>query len=595
MRLFFLTAKMGVIRSKLGLPLDQLQSYGRVGGPILAIIVLVGFTSVLINTDVTPLGVMTGSRLQGQMSMAENQETDTTNDSAVQALIAELQAATSRARGKDSRGVLFNKALWNQENPCLSRAELPQKYSRRKFVGQVKPNLPWRAVLREYAKLHRTCMHRVGNATGYFLSRRRSVDCRFTIVDTDRIGIGNRFLVMASAVMYSVLTQRVILLAGDEDFIPSELLCEPFEGSSWRKFDVGRKVTPYDGDPNDWWTSSNTFHTHVDGALKEGKVYQDRDHYAVANINVKNWYGQPLSRFYCDEEQKHYKNITFLYLTGMIYSLPKLFTVPTFRPVLEALFPDRMALTAVLHEVLLPADEVWARVKRMDHGYLENNDRRLGIQLRYRLGSGEYNSMHEKVAIRVMQCAIENNLLPPVANVINGELPSPVTTQPHKITVFLASLYEGVKSNLTETFLRHPTVNGDTVEVVQLSSEGDQKFGKEIFQAALAEILILSFSDFLFVTPKSTFSGMAQAYGGVVPWFIDWRDNITNSGPCTRAQTVDVCFQVPFDYNVKCPFDPDRNDKPIRELYPDIQNCLDVDCGGLQLITHNDLSMEDSL
>src|SRR5438045_2438246 len=147
-------------------------------------------------------------------------------------------------------------------------------------------------------------------------------------------------------------------------------------------------------------------------------------------------------------------------------------------------------------------------------------------------------------------------------------------------------------SNLSETYLRYTTSDG--VQVVQVSHEFKQKFGDEIYQNALAEIITLSLSDYLFAAPLSTFSGVAQAYGGLVSWFIDFRGNFSGSGPCTRAQTVDVCFQLPRDYNIKCSFDPQRHDKPISEVFPEIQPCLDVDIKGLQLITKTDLTMEQA-
>jgi xyloglucan fucosyltransferase len=583
-------------------PLDQLQVY-RVWGTTIAVVTALVFTSTLIASGNSPLGLMTGTSPKEQLGVAATSQQvvpdiTTLNDTVVKAFIAELQAATSVAGGED--GDWFNRVQWNRANPCLSRNELPQQYSRRKHVRELAPNPAWRSVLREYANLHRTCMRKVGNATAYFLSRNTSVDCRFTVVDTDQVGLGNRFLVLASAVMYSILTKRVVLLAGDEDFIPAGLLCEPFEGSSWRGFDANRNVTPYRGDPNPHWNNSNAFHNNIDEAIRNGKLFDD---YAVANIEVQNWFGQPQSRFYCDTEQEHYRNVTFVYLTGMLYFLPKLFTVPSFRPLLEALFPNRLTLTSLLREVMLPGDEVWARVKRMDHSYLDRTDRRVGVQLRYRRGAGEYQTMHLAIAERVLHFAIANAILPPVvSNQRDDETltePKPITvfvdgarTEPRTITVFVASLFDGVKRNLTETFLRHPTATGETVRVVQLSSEGDQKYGSLIYQEALAEIMVLSLSDYLFVTPQSTFSGMAQAYGGLVPWFIDWRGNLTEAGPCTRGQTVDVCFQVPFDYHVRCPYDPERNGKAISEVYPDVQNCLDVDTKGIQLITKNDLSLE---
>ncbi|KAG0557458.1 hypothetical protein KC19_11G132000 [Ceratodon purpureus] len=509
----------------------------------------------------------------------------------VRAFVAELQEATRLAAGGEDENAWYHKARWNRENPCLSRTEMPQMYARRKFVRDLDPNPQWKAVLKEYAKLHRTCMHRIGDPTAYYLNRNTSINCKFAVIDTGKVGLGNRLLVFASVFAYSLLTKRVVLVAqSGTEVLESSWLCEPFEGSSWGHFDPARKATPFHGE-NQYWNRSGSFLNRIDEAHRLGNssaALSLVEDYAVANDQ------QPDSRFFCDTEQEYYKNVTWVYFNSCFNFLPKFFTVPSFRPILDVLFPDRMVLTRILRDVMRPADPAWIRVKNINRGYLEHTNRHLGVHVRYDYRIGDYNSLHETIAARVLQCAIANNILPPVQESTsdNKSAPAPpLGRDPWDISVFVASLYEGVKSNLTETFLRHPTATGDSVQVVQFSHEGNQKFGDDVYQEALAEVLTLSLSDFLFVTPLSTFSGIAQAYGGLVPWFIDFRPNITESGPCTRAQTVDVCFQVPFDYNIKCPYDPERHDKVISDVYPEIQQCLDVDTKGLQVITENDLSM----
>lgn len=92
----------------------------------------------------------------------------------------------------------------------------------------------------------------------------------------------------------------------------------------------------------------------------------------------------PQSRFYCDTEQGYYNNVTWVYLRSDLYLLPKIFAVQSFRPVLDALFPRRMAITRILRNVMPPANTVWTRIKNCDRGYLQQAYKRLGIQIRYR-------------------------------------------------------------------------------------------------------------------------------------------------------------------------------------------------------------------
>lgn len=516
-------------------------------------------------------------------------------DDALDGLIRSLQEATRLAADGEEESTWFIPEVrerWNRENPCSSRAEMRAKYKERDYVPYVEPNPKWQEVLQEYAKLHRTCMHKInGDATGYFLSKNATVNCNFVVVDTEEAaGLGNRLVMISSVFTYSLLTQRVMLIA--REILPRDVLCEPFEGSSWRAFDPKYLATPFRVG-NTFFNKSAHFHSRIDTAQRVGDTPETspivRD-YAVAN--GEGWYTEQVdSRFFCDTEQEYYRNVPWVYIMGCLYFVPKLYAVPSFRPALDALFPDRTVLTNVLRDVLPPSDFVWNRVKAIEESHgLRLADHRLGIQVRYRYKIEQFEKIHRDVENRVLQCGISHHLLPPVANSDSNPVPSllPGSNQTVRTTsVFVASLFEGVKNNLSETFGQYPVASGERVQVVQLSHEGEQKYGVEIFQEALAEILTLSFSDSLFVTPQSTFSGAAQGYGGLVPWFIEFRENeagLVQRAPCTRGQTVDVCFQVPYDYTFRCAYDA-VNGYEISHVFPDIQRCLDADTPGLQLIT----------
>jgi xyloglucan fucosyltransferase len=516
---------------------------------------------------------------------AEHRNVTRDRDNALDGLIRSLQEATElAAAGEESSWFTPEvRERWNRENPCVSRTEMRQKYRLRESVPYVQPNPRWQEVLQEYSKLHRACMHAInGDPLAYFLSKNSTVNCKFMVVDAEEAaGLGNRLVMIASAFTYALLTQRVLLVP--RGILPPELLCEPFEGSSWRDFDPSGIVTPFRVSEA-YWTKSALFHNRIDIARKSKESPEVVQHYAVGDGNGI-YTEQPDSRFFCDTEQDYYKNVTWVYIMGCIYFTPKLYAVPSFRPVLDALFPGRMALTNVLRDVMPPSDKVWARVKSIEqeHG-LQRADRRLGIQVRYRFKAEQFVRMHHDVENRILQCGIENDLLPPT---VTSETLTPIGSNQTVVSVFVASLFEGVKDYLSKTYQQYTTANGERVEVVQLSHEGEQKYGVKIFQEALAEIVTLSFSDALFVTPQSTFSGVAQGYGGLVPWFIGFRE--TEAGrvraPCTRGQTVDVCFQVPYDYTFRCAYDPAVNGYEISHVFPDIQRCLDADTPGLQLIT----------
>lgn len=159
-----------------------------------------------------------------------------------------------------------------------------------------------------------------------------------------------------------------------------QVVCEPFEGSTWRRFDPGYRVTPFRVG-NEHWNKSRIFHGHIDAAQRDGPNAKFPAWYAVAN--GEGWYTEQVdSRFFCDTEQEYYKNVQWVYIMGCLHFMPKLFAVPSFRPVLEALFPDRAMFTHILRDVLPPHNHVWRRVLHIEREKgLMLADRRLGIQV----------------------------------------------------------------------------------------------------------------------------------------------------------------------------------------------------------------------
>ena len=74
-------------------------------------------------------------------------------------------------------------------------------------------------------------MNSVGNVPEYFRSGATHANCKFLIMEIQGVGIGNKIGLFTSAILYAVLTQRVILVNG-YSYIPW-VMCEPFLGSHW--------------------------------------------------------------------------------------------------------------------------------------------------------------------------------------------------------------------------------------------------------------------------------------------------------------------------------------------------------------------------
>jgi xyloglucan fucosyltransferase len=122
------------------------------------------------------------------------------------------------------------------------------------------------------------------------------------------------------------------------------------------------------------------------------------------------------------------------------------------------------------------------------------------------------------------------------------------------------------------------------VSIIQVTHGSLQHFNDiEEDRQALTEMITLSFSDVLFVTPLSTFGGVAQGYGAITPWFIDIRPESKET--CSRAQTVDTCYQLPV-FKFQCPYDANLNNQWILAKVPYLKDCLPIDVPyGIQLIT----------
>ena len=471
-----------------------------------------------------------------------------------------------------------DRKLWRQRNPCKSREQLQPLYALRKLTADVAPNSKWKQVFDDYEKLHRICTQNIGNdMSEYFLSKSNSSGCRFLVGGIPpRAGLGNKVLSMVSGLLYAILTQRVFLVP-DETLVPG-IMCEPFEGSSWL-LDTKHQFTPEYGPGKDkFWSMKDVFYKVVD----EAETLKTSDGVSAIHALVANddWC-QPGARFFCDTEQSYLGHIPWLYVNGCLYFLPKLFAIPSFRPVLEELFPDRMALTHLLRSAMLPSDAVWRRVEQIYSVYMKTADRLVGIQVRYRDGVEDYNKNHQMIEKRVLKCALDNKILPETnpAPKVAEAAPS---TEIKQTRVYITSLFSSLHDFLSEIYNRNPPPM-EYVGITQVTHGTQQQFNLEEDKQALAEVLSLSFSDYLFVTPLSTFGGLAQGYGGLTPWFIDNR--VDSNESCIRAQTADTCYQIPVD-NFKCPYDHNVDGKLVLDTVPYLKNCLPVDARhGIQLIT----------
>ncbi|BBN14310.1 xyloglucan fucosyltransferase [Marchantia polymorpha subsp. ruderalis] len=506
------------------------------------------------------------------------------------------------------------KAEWNRRNPCSSRWELQTMYDDRSHSKKYPRDPAWEQVMEEYSELHRACTQRVGNVTKYFLDRKDSVPgCKFVLADTNSgAGLGNKILVLSSAFAFALATQRILLVA--HETLLTEYTCEPFVGSSWFLNSSQLLLTR---SRNHTFQSDDEFFSEINkhfayfkqnassqltaSAADKGRYqspnvsfpWRPRDFAVVASPDTAHLY-QALPRFYCETEQMYYSHVPFVSWSGCINTIPRLFTVLSFMPIFEDQFPDRMILTRILRSVVLPGDSLWSRVKHLAHAYLFRKDgaRRVGIQMRFRRG-GINEAM---VNSRVVDCLWREGILPNVSQSVAEVSERKQTLTDIKnapvIKVFIASLKHGLYEHVNNIYLNNPiTASGEDVSLVQLTSSQRQRLNNvDEDVEAFAEILLLSFSDQLLVTPISTFGGLAQAYGALVPYFIEYRDDFPNGtrrDVCRRGETVDVAMQGP-GVGWSCRLDPVQGGN-LMERAPYVRPVLDIELSnkyaGIHLVT----------
>ncbi|CAK9864391.1 unnamed protein product [Sphagnum jensenii] len=529
-----------------------------------------------------------------------NYNTNTKLPAAVEGLIRDIRLAALRANGGEPVQPLDEdgKKDWDEKNPCMSRQKLSLRYAARKYAKDVEANPGWDAVFREYQILHRICTRKVKNVSQYFNARDTSSGCHFMVCNAyDPSGLGNKVLITASCFLYAFLTQR-ILLVPSSNVLVTDVMCEPFEGSSWKvdQHTIGLPMSP------PLWASMQDFLAVLDSSMgaHDSAIQKEATIVYAADVTDNQYGFQPDNRFFCPAEQIFLRNVTWVNLVGNQYFVPKLFGVPIFRATLEALFPTRLVLTHLLRSLLLPGDPVWRQVEKVQAMQPDRADRRLGVQIRYLAGQEQFDLMHVVLESRIKKCALQNGMLPHHADLAvgNGRRLQSSSSKSHitaqsinssavrRTTVFIASLYDSFEKSLSSDYLQNPPANGENVTVVQLSNRHDQGYNSiEEDVQALTEIILLSLSDDVIITPKSTFGIVAHGYGALRPWFMGMEFYEGPYPPCTEGQTAEGCYHIPEKY-LYCPYNPELHDKSILEIVPYVKDCLPADwSGGIQIIT----------
>ncbi|KAG6528323.1 galactoside 2-alpha-L-fucosyltransferase-like [Zingiber officinale] len=390
--------------------------------------------------------------------------------------------------------------------------------------------------LRRYEALHKKCAPGTKLyqksirelKSDRFSTSNSSSPCNY-IVWIPHYGLGNRVVSLVSSFFFALLNNRVLLIYETEEI--KDLFCEPFPGTSW--------VLPSD------FPISNLESFDRDSKRSYGNLIRRN---AVTSLPAYvylhlPWYYDGFDRlFFCEEEQRNLRHVPWVLLKSDHYFVPALFLVREYEEELRRLFPER---TTVFHHLvrylLHPSNNVWGHAMRYYHAYLAKADSRVGIQIR--------NLKNEPVTFdylldQIVGCSLKEGVLPAVV-AGNGKKSLKSYSDEKVKAVFMTSLdvryYERVRS----MYYEKATTTGEVVAVYEPGHEVEQKTEDQGHNVrAMAEIVLLSFSDKLVTTACSTFGYVAQGLSGVVPLVMlkPWK---SNGAACRWAESPEPCYLIP--------------------------------------------------
>ncbi|KAI4343899.1 hypothetical protein L6164_011194 [Bauhinia variegata] len=426
--------------------------------------------------------------------------------------------------------------------------------------------------LRNYEALHKQCgpCTAAYNKTleelksGHFSG---SSPCKY-VVWISFSGLGNRILTLASAFLYALLTDRVLLVDPGVDMI--DLFCEPFPDVSWflpPHFPLKSQLQNFNQE------SSQCY-----GKMLKNKSITNSTVPSYVYLHLAHDYDDQDKLFFCDEDQSFLQKVPWLIMKTDNYFVPSLFLIPSFEQELSDLFPNKETVFHFLGRYLFhPTNRVWGLVTRYYEAYLSRADERVGIQIRvFDTEPGPFQHVFDQI----LACSMKENLLPDVnqkEDIISSE------GKHRSKAVFMTSLSAGYFETVRDMYWEYPTVTGEEVCIYQPSHEGYQQTEKQMHnQKAWAEMYLLSLTDVLITSSWSTFGYVAQGLGGIKPWILYKPENRTAPDPpCQRAMSMEPCFHAPPFYDCKAKRGIDTG-----ALVPHVRYCEDMSWG-LKLVDNN--------
>lgn len=426
-------------------------------------------------------------------------------------------------------GALDSQGLTNdhdQGSISKSEASLSQRKCRfeseggHQFHRYATPGSPQlEKVIDRYLAMHRRCTAlEFDNITNIFNSG-GVPQCKYLVWGSLWNGLGNRLIFMVSAFIYAILSQRVLLI----DYPVWDLLfCDPFQGFSPSRIPAERPFNYSLGIRYDRLKDAGCGF----GNSKEPDCEKTIVHMEITHVS---WLAET-EFMVCPSGVSRARNVPFIIMRrSNQYFAPGFFLNPALAPLLDVLFPERNPFHVLSKHLFSPSDQVWKHVRHYLDGTLAPATRRIGVQIREFIKENYTDAFDPNILLCIRKKA--------------GFSPVRLrkTNKQHAhdyFSVYVATLAQGHITKLNETL---PLVRNETGKNFKVSwqvVDGREDFDSGHQQEALIDMWVLSLSDVLLTSRKSTFGYVAQALGGLVPYLI----NPSEDEICETGIGTDPCY-----------------------------------------------------
>ncbi|EOA30215.1 hypothetical protein CARUB_v10013337mg [Capsella rubella] len=448
------------------------------------------------------------------------------------------------------------------EGSCLSRYHKTFWYRK---PSPYKPSEYLVTKLRSYESRHKRC----GPGTKAYKKATKNLsrdkknyasesagECRYVVWIAD-YGLGNRMLTLASVFLYALLTDRIILIDNRKDL--GDLLCEPFPGTSW--------LLPLDF-PLMQYNRFNKDYSRCYGTMSEKHTINSTSIPPHLYLHILHDSRDSDKMFFCQKDQSLIDKVPWLIVRANVYFVPSLWFNPTFQTELTKMFPQKETVFHHLARYLFhPTNQVWGMVTRYYHAHLSKAEERLGIQIRVFRDQGGY---YQHVMDQVVSCTQREKLLPILST--QEEAKVNISNTPKRKAVLVTSLSPEYSKKLKNMFSEPSRSIGEIIKVYQPSGERYQQTDTKIHdQKALAEMYLLSLTDNIVTSARSTFGYVAYSLGGLKPWLLYQPNDVkAPDPPCVRSTSMEPCFLTPPSHGCEADWGTDSG-----KVVPFVRHCED--------------------